>query len=303
MSDIKLFKIDTNTVTQLKSKSAELEKSLQTRIENNLETFLGVRFLATEYSTGKTHRGRIDTLGIDENNCPVIIEYKRAISQNLITQGLFYLDWLLDHKAEFKLLVMEKLGNDTADAIEWRFPRLLCIANDFTKFDNYAVQQMKRNIELIKYRKFDSNLLMLELVNVVSGQEAADDSVETPKTNAVSKSISEILAEIQPPLSDRYEALRSFLLALGDDVQEKTLKLYVAFKRIKNFACVQIAPQKKTIIVYTKVNPESVTLEEGFTRDAGTFGHYGTGDLEIRIVTDDDLEKAKHLLIKSYENN
>ena len=268
-----------------------------------IKNLLGVRFLASEYSTGKTHRGRIDTLGIDENNGPVIIEYKRAISQNLITQGLFYLDWLLDHKAEFKLLVMEKLGKEAAESIEWKFPRLLCIANDFTKYDSYAVQQMNRNIELIKYRKFDDNLLMLELVNVVSGQETTDDLAESPKTIAAPKSISEILAEIKPPLSDRYETLRSFLLALGDDVQEKTLKLYVAFKRIKNFASVQIAPQIKTIIVYAKVNPDSITLENGFTRDARKFGHYGTGDLEIRIVTDDDLEKAKHLLIKSYENN
>lgn len=61
-------------------------------MERHLETFLGVRFLATEYETGKTHRGRIDTLGIDENNSPVIIEYKRSSNENVINQGLFYLD-------------------------------------------------------------------------------------------------------------------------------------------------------------------------------------------------------------------
>ena len=30
-----------------------------------METFLGVRFLASEYGTGAKHRGRIDTLGLD----------------------------------------------------------------------------------------------------------------------------------------------------------------------------------------------------------------------------------------------
>ena len=45
--------------------------------------FLGVTFLATEYSTGQKTTGRIDTLGIDENNCPVIIEYKRETNQNV----------------------------------------------------------------------------------------------------------------------------------------------------------------------------------------------------------------------------
>src|SRR5205823_11246873 len=87
-----------------------VEKSLQDLIEHNLEAFLGVRFLVSEHITGKVHGGRIDTLGIDENDSPVIIEYKRSTSENVINQGLFYLDWLLDHQAEFQLLVMQKFG-------------------------------------------------------------------------------------------------------------------------------------------------------------------------------------------------
>ena len=79
MSDLKLFRNSGNGVTEIRSESVELEKSLQTLIEANLEAMLGVRFLVSEYATGKTHGGRIDTLGIDENACPVIVEYKRAI--------------------------------------------------------------------------------------------------------------------------------------------------------------------------------------------------------------------------------
>ena len=50
-----------------------------------------MRFLASEYSTGARHGGRIDSLGIDENSSPVIFEYKRAVNENVINQGLFYL--------------------------------------------------------------------------------------------------------------------------------------------------------------------------------------------------------------------
>ena len=92
MSDIQLFRLQGDTVSELSSRAAALEKNLQSLMEGQLETFLGVRFLATEYTTGKTHRGRIDTLGLDENNCPVIIEYKRYSNENVINQGLFYLD-------------------------------------------------------------------------------------------------------------------------------------------------------------------------------------------------------------------
>ncbi len=87
MSDIKLFRTELGKVTQLEGKSVALEKSLQELIEKNLQTFLGIRFLATEYGTGKTHAGRIDTLGLDENNCPCIIEYKRSTNENVINQA------------------------------------------------------------------------------------------------------------------------------------------------------------------------------------------------------------------------
>ena len=52
----------------------------------------------------------------------MIFEYKRSSSENVINQGLFYLDWLLDHKADFKLLVIEKLGMEVADQIDWSVP-------------------------------------------------------------------------------------------------------------------------------------------------------------------------------------
>lgn len=58
MSDIKLFQFGEAGVTELSGYAMALEKSLQTLIERNMEAFLGVRFLATEFST--THGGRMN---------------------------------------------------------------------------------------------------------------------------------------------------------------------------------------------------------------------------------------------------
>jgi predicted transport protein len=260
---------------------------------------LGVRFLASEYATGKTHSGRIDTLGIDENACPVIVEYKRALNENVMNQGLFYLDWLLDHKAEVKLLVIDQYGRDEADRIDWSGTRLLCIAGDFTRYDEHAVQQINRNIELIRYRKFGEGLLLLELVNAVTAKisEAKSPAVGNDKRTA-DKTPDEALKEMKLPLSDVFESLRAFLGALGDDVQEKRLRLYIAFKRLKNFVCVVILRDK--LIVYLKLDADTVPLELGFSRDVRNIGHWGTGDLELTIRNQADLEKAKPLLIQSY---
>ena len=160
MGDLKLFRLKSNQAEEVEGRSVVLEKSLQELIESNLETFLGVKFLGSEHSTGPVHKGRIDTLGIDENGCPVIIEYKRAVNENVINQGLYYLDWLMDHKGEFKLLVLNKIGKDEAENIEWSSPRLLCIAGDFTKYDEHAIQQINRNIELLRYRQYGKELIL-----------------------------------------------------------------------------------------------------------------------------------------------
>jgi predicted transport protein len=302
MSDIKLFRILENEVLELEGRSASVEKSLQTQLEAHLEIFLGVRFLATEYSTGKTHSGRIDTLGVDENGCPVIIEYKRAMNENVINQGLFYLDWLMDHKAEFILLVMKKLGKEVSDVIEWSSPRLLCIAGDFTKYDEHAVQQINRNIELIRYRRYGDDLLVLELVNATTAVVVYSDNEKPVKAGKSSyKTVTEYLAKAKQEQKDLYEEIKAYLLAQGDDVQFKVLKFYFAFKRIKNFACVEVHIATGKLLLYVKVDPESIELEKGFTRDVKKTGHFGTGDLEITIGSMADFEKAKPLLLKSYE--
>ena len=139
MAELKLFRIN-GKVEELKSKSVTIEKELQNTIEKNMQEFFGVRFLASEY---RIDNGRMDSIGIDENNCPVIFEYKRFSSENVINQGLFYLNWLLEHKANFKLLVLETYGKEVANSIDWTMPRVICIASDFNKIRRRSNQTNK----------------------------------------------------------------------------------------------------------------------------------------------------------------
>ena len=156
-------------VSELAGGAMALEKSLQTVFEKNLDALIGVRFLASEFSTNEG--GRMDTLGIDENNSPVVIEYKRSSNENVINQGLYYLDWLMGHRKDFEWLVLEKLGAEVAKAVDWSGPRLICIAGDFGKYDEHAVKQMNRNIALIRYRRFEGDLLLLEQLTSASAKQ------------------------------------------------------------------------------------------------------------------------------------
>ncbi|WP_439663771.1 DUF5655 domain-containing protein [Lentzea sp. HUAS TT2] len=302
MSDLKLFRITAGRAEELSSGSVALERHLQRTIESNMEILFGVTFLDSEYSTGPKHRGRIDSLGVDETGSPVIFEYKRSRDENVINQGLFYLDWLLDHQAEFTLLVMDRLGAEAAKQIDWTNPRLVCVAGDFTRYDEHAVRQNNHNIELVRYRDFGGDLLALELLTSVSTTTPMPQRLSSAKpVSSVEPTVADYLAKAPEELKNLYADLDARLLAFGDDIQKTTRKLYFSYKRLKNFACVEVHPRSRALLVYLKVNPESVDLESGFSRDVRSIGHFGTGDLELRITNSTDLVKAEPYLRMSYD--
>ena len=300
MADIKLFEIN-GTVQELPSKQVALEKDLQKLLEENMFTFFGVTFLKSEY---RITNGRMDSIGIDENNCPVIFEYKRSVNENVINQGLFYLDWLLDHKADFKLLVMDVLGKDKAANIDWSMPCVICIANDFTKFDEHAVNQMQRNIKLVRYRKFGDNLIAFEHLNAPQVQPITyEESQAKPfyKSGWKDKDFKQYFAEAGEKNQNIFYSIRDYILSLGDDIAENQLKLYVAFKKAKNFVCVEV--YQSQILCHLKLNPDTVDLVPGFIEDVRTKGHWGTGDLRLIIKSIEDFEKIKPLIDRSYNEN
>ncbi|MBW6523279.1 DUF91 domain-containing protein [Sphingomonas sp. RHCKR47] len=304
MSDLKLFRTTSSGVTELPGGAVALERSLQTLFEANLEALLGVRFLASEFVTNEG--GRMDTLGIDENNAPVVIEYKRSSNENVINQGLFYLDWLMGHRKDFEWLVMERLGKEVADKVDWSGSRLICVAGDFGKYDEHAVKQMNRTIALVRYRRHADDLLLLEQLTATSAKPPVPVIATFPEPFAPAqgkkyKTITQQIAGAPPAVLDLHHAVSAYLEALGDDVQVKTTDFYVAYRRMKNFACVELRNQLGKLLVYLRVSPDSVALEPGFSRDVRGIGHFGTGDLEVTLQSAADIEKAKPLFEAAYQ--
>lgn len=246
----------------------------------------------------------MDSIGIDENNCPVIFEYKRSVNENVINQGLFYLDWLLDHKADFKLLVMDTLGSEQADKIDWSMPCVICVANDFTKFDEHAVNQMQRNIKLVKYKKFGNDLISLEYLNAPQVQPIEFDDgfvKQTKKSNSKDKDFDQYFNEAGIKNQNLFYSVRDYILSLGDDVSENRLKLYVAFKKVRNIICAEV--YRNNVCLHLRLNPDTVDLAQGFIEDVRNKWHWGTGDLRINLKSVEDFEKAKPLLDRAYNEN
>ncbi|MGP5724465.1 DUF5655 domain-containing protein [Arthrobacter rhombi] len=313
MADLKLFRINHGQATEMPSSSVALERDLQKLVEANLETIFGIRFLASEYTTGKVHRGRIDSLGIDEIGSPVILEYKRTINENVINQGLFYLDWLMDHQGEFQLLVDRRLGREVANDIDWSAPRLICVANDFTRFDEHAVRQIDRNVELVRYRDFGADLLAIELITTTTTgasttatsprKQSSPETSSPVRVGGKNRAASDLLAKADQEIAELYESFEAFALSLGEDVVKNERKNYFAFRRLKNFACVEVHPSSRNLLVYLKLDPADVEMQEGFIRDVTNIGHFGTGDVELRVKDRSSWQILEDLTRRAYEAN
>lgn len=160
-----LFKVSNNNASRLKpitnlNGKRILERDVQRIFEANLHELLGVHFLASEYST--SFGGRMDTLGIDDEGNPCIVEYKKGQNENVINQGLSYLRWLLDHKDSFEKLCNEK---NITIPIQWAAPRVICVAESYNKFDTDTADLLPIKIELYRYKLYEDGLLTLDTEN------------------------------------------------------------------------------------------------------------------------------------------
>ena len=132
-----LFEVTKTTLSAVDQTNFTSEKELQTLIEHNLESVYGCRFVATEFRTGEQHAGRIDTLALSEDNNPVIIEYKKVESSDLVNQSLFYLSWIQDHRGDFEIVAQKSLGSKVE--VDWSDIRVICLAPNYKKYDMHAV--------------------------------------------------------------------------------------------------------------------------------------------------------------------
>lgn len=290
-----IFKIDRQKVQKLKVKKFKNEKQLQKLFEDNLEDIFGIRFLASEFKT--THGGRIDTLGLDEDGSPVIIEYKESEKDNVINQGLFYLDWLIDHKGDFEILVQKKsVGNVR---VNWDAPRLILIAQSYNEYDKYAVNRISENIELKKYILYDNDILFIENV-VLPNIKATAKKTKKTKIDYKKYSVEDHLSGKSDKVKELFNELQEKILKLDEKIKEKVLKYYVAYELDRNFA--EVVIQANGLWVHIDMPKEEITDPENKLIDVSEKGHWATGNLKMRVEKTDDIDYCMGIIKQSYEN-
>ena len=267
-----LFAVTKTTLSTVGQTNFAAEKALQTLIEHNLESVFGCRFVATELPTG-VHTGRIDTLALSEDNNPVIIEYKKVESSELVNQSLFYLSWIKDHRGDFEIAARKSLGNKVK--VDWSDIRVICLAPNYKKYDLYAVQVMGANLELWTYRLFKNNSFYLEEVAQKSIATSPSDSragnrLTAGQKAALSRKTGSYTVEQhfknKPVLiKELAQSIQEFLLGLNPAVEEVPKKFYIVYKISQNIASMNV--QKAKVLLFVKLDPKKVHAPEKLARD------------------------------------
>ena len=313
MGDIRLFQVIHGGVHELENNPFPYERGLQQLFEKHLPALTGIDFLDSEYSTGQRHSRRIDTLGIDEAGRPVVIEYKRSRDENVINQGLDYLDWLDDHQAEFREMVRKKLGE--ARRVDFQTPRLLCIASEFPRQDKVAARDSRRRIELLRYRRYGDAYLALEWVH--GGEEVplgrrsvSPPPPPQPPVSPLVRAGEDPDYSIYPPWNKTNEQTRTLFRELKTLVESLGRVRTDAFKSEMSFKCLAAPGNGEPVLAYVhlrirgglrvlvyETHVRHILPEDDFTRS-----HHSGKLREIIIRDGKQIRRAEPLLRAAYDN-
>jgi predicted transport protein len=299
-----LYKID-KKLEYIKEKPFKLEKEIQELTEHNLKLIFGLDFVKSEFALNNF---RIDTLAFDyESNSFVIIEFKRDKNFSVIDQGYAYLSLMLNNKADFILEYNEKQGKLLKRAdVDWSQSRVMFISPEFTNYQREAINFKDLPIELWEIKRFDNDTVSYDQIQKAGAQESiktiskTDETFETVAKEIVVYSEQEHLDNASDEIVELYQKLKGAILNF-DNIEIKPKKKYIAFVSGKNI--VDIYPQKKTLKLWINLSKGELDDTKNITRDVSSTGHWGNGDYELQIDSDEDLEYILSLIKQSIKKN
>ena len=301
-----LFKLENKNVKKITEKTFNLEKDIQSLVENNMEALLGLEFITTEFQVDNSNL-RLDSVAYDkENNAFKIIEYKRGRNESLIDQGYTYLNLLFSNKADFVLKYNEvKNKNLKISDIDWEQSRVVFISQQFTNYQTKANNFKNNPIELIQIKKYEDNIIELDFIEKNSTTELPFNEQFNNKISSVSKQVKvyteeEHINKTSVELKEIYYNLKDVILSWGN-IKIDPKKLYVAFKGTTNI--VDIVFYRSSLKMSLNLKYGELDDLKGLAEDVRNIGKWGNGDYRIVIRDDEDFEYILSLIKQSWKRN
>ncbi|MCO6460489.1 MAG: hypothetical protein J5I59_03735 [Saprospiraceae bacterium] len=301
-----LFKIgNKNDLEQIRELPFKLEKEIQSLTEQNLAVIFGFDFVRSEFSIGNF---RLDTLAFDkETSSFIIIEYKRDKNFSVIDQGYAYLSLMLNNKADFILEYNENKKNLLKrNDVDWSQSRVVFISPSFTSYQKEAINFKDLPIELWEVRRYSNQTISYNQIQTSGAQESIktiskqDEIIEKVTREIKVFTEQEHLEGIPDEIKELYEKFKNAILNL-DGIEVKPKKLYIAFVANKNV--VDIRLQKSSLKIWINLQKGQLDDPKGICRDVSQTGHWGNGDYELQVNSDDNFEYILSLIKQSLKKN
>ena len=288
-----------NKLKEVEEKAFKLERDIQRVFEENLDTIMQLTLVKSEFTIKNK---RIDTLAYDmQSNAFIIIEYKRDRNLSVVDQGFTYLSLMLENKADFIVEYNESLKkNLKRDDIDWSQTRVAFVSTAFTDNQILATNFKDIAIELWEVKQFENNIISVTPIKKTRAAESI--KAITQQNQALRKVSDEIkvytedehIARASEEIEELYVKFRDAILNLADGIEVKPLQQYIAFKKDTNIVCMNI--QKKQIRMWIGAKFGTLNDAKEIARDVRNTGHWGTGDYEVAVDNDKDLEYIMSLI-------
>lgn len=289
----------------IKEQPFKLEKDIQSLTEKNLKSIFGLDFVKSEFSLNNF---RIDTLAYDKDaGTFVIIEYKRDKNFSVIDQGYAYLSLMLNNKADF-ILEYNENSKETLkrNDVDWSQSRVIFISPSFTTYQKEAINFKDLPIELWEIKRYDNQTVNYNQIKTSGAQESVktisrqDEAIEKVTKEIKVYTEDEHLEKGTEETKELYETLKSAILNL-DELELKPKKKYIAFVSGSNVVDIHI--QKNALKMWLNLQQGDLDDPKEIARDVSSVGHWGNGDYEIIMRTDEEMEYILSLIKQSLKKN
>jgi predicted transport protein len=301
-----LYRLSEKKIEPIKENPFRVERDIQDIVEANLGSLFGLQLVRGEFSLNGL---RIDTLAFDkEANSFVIIEYKKDRNFSVVDQGMSYLGLMLNNKAEFILEYNERCNASLKrDDVDWSQSKVMFISPSFTNFQLDAINFKDLPIELWEVHRYANNTVRFDQHK----PSQASASIKTvSKQGAVVEKISrEVktytedghLKIADPKIAELYNRFKELVLSIGSDITVRPMKQYIAFRAKTNVTDVVVL--QKSLKIFLNLAKGKLDDPKKLARDVSNVGHWGNGDYQIQITSDDELEYIVSLVRQSYKLN
>jgi len=302
-----LFEIKNSKAKKVNQKEFKNELELHQLIDKNLEEIFGIRYIKDEHITEK--HGRIETLGLDESNRPVVIEYKKTQEKGQLVQANRYMTWIKQNPDSFELIARKNLKNLNGE-IDFANPRILCFAQEYSIDDKCLALSL--GAELWKYRYYENETLVInreeepeQLIKTKSKGFTIEKIERQPRT---AKSVDEHLQGASEELKDLFSRLDTQIREISSEVERYTTNAEIIYTTSRNFVYMAVQTKNNCLRLLLRTTNDNLVDKKNLTKPIPKTHGYGNITRQVHISATDEkdgkftIDDIMELINQSYDS-